>query len=80
MQSSPALSRRRFQFRLRTLILVVTASAFISWAARLTGPAWSGTLIFFSGAGLFWVGAASRSVFTLVAAFLLSCIGLVLAL
>ncbi|MCY2994782.1 MAG: hypothetical protein NTY19_44010 [Planctomycetota bacterium] len=80
MQPNSAPSIGRFQFRLRTLILVVTASAFISWAARLTGPAWSGTLIFFSGAGLFWIGAAIRSVLTLVAAFLLSCIGLVLAL
>jgi hypothetical protein len=79
VQSTPASTLGRFQFRLRTLLVVVTASAFISWVARLTGPAWFGTAIFFAGAGLALIGALSRSVGTMVAAFLLSYAGLVFA-
>ena len=76
MQSKPVSTLGPLQFRLRTLLVVVTASAFISGVARLTG---FGTAIYFGGAGLALIGALRRSVWMMVAAFLLSCAGLLIA-
>ena len=78
MQPDSAPSLGPFQFRLRTLVVIVAIWAVFSWAARMTGPAWPGTLTFFTGVGIFAIGATNRSLLTMAAACLLSLIGAIL--